>query len=369
MYKSGVRKYFSSGWNWVDIGMDSLILVSFISWFVLAFEQQHKDNKTHTVLLHVADGSFTLAIILSFFRVIYLCQITSYLGLLQLCFSQMIMVICQFTFICIIVLLAFTVGMVFLFHASEQGKQHNSSRNTAYHANQSDIYRVLVGRFDGFWSTLFTMIYVSLSMQGTETLEQFEDGSLIHLWANVLFICYYGITMIIVLNMLIAMMNNSYQRIADNLTMEHLFSQTKLWLEYVGDEQSRPVPLNLVPSLRRFVTWVRNGKSAKLDRKLHEEEELNYKNVCDTLIERYMRREYGFYTNDVIGDEYETNVYNKRRKRNDPFIRRIETHFQMWQGMAHNGLQETRFSENQNLLLIDDNKTYLDRRYSAWITI
>ena len=35
---------------------------------------------------------------------------------------QMIMVIAQFTFICIIVLFAFTVGMIFLFHASETGE-------------------------------------------------------------------------------------------------------------------------------------------------------------------------------------------------------------------------------------------------------
>ena len=52
-----------------------------------------------------------------------------------------------------------------------------------------------------------TMIYVSLTMQGREILDDFSDGSLIHLWANLLFISYFGITMIVVLNMLIALMN------------------------------------------------------------------------------------------------------------------------------------------------------------------
>ena len=55
--------------------------------------------------------------------------------------------------------------------------------------------------------------------------------------------------MIVILNMLIAMMNNSYQKIADNLITEHMYSRTNLWMEYVGDEQTRPVPFNLIPSV------------------------------------------------------------------------------------------------------------------------
>ena len=68
--------------------------------------------------------------------------------------------------------------------------------------------------FNRFWATLFTMMWVSFSLKDSETVEDFADGTLIHLWANMLFIVYFGITMIIVLNMLIAMMNNSYQSIA-----------------------------------------------------------------------------------------------------------------------------------------------------------
>ena len=59
---------------------------------------------------------------------------------------------------------------------------------------------------------VLVQVYVSLTMEGTETLEDFNDGTLTQLWANLLFICYFGVTMIVVLNMLIAMMNNSYQR-------------------------------------------------------------------------------------------------------------------------------------------------------------
>ena len=54
-------------------------------------------------------------------------------------------------------------------------------------------------------------MYVSLGVQDTSTLKNFEDGSLLQLRANFLFVGYIGITMLILLNILIAMMNSSYQ--------------------------------------------------------------------------------------------------------------------------------------------------------------
>ena len=47
---------------------------------------------SYDTLIYLADGAFAVGIVLSFFRLMYLCQITSYLGLLQLCLGEMIMV-------------------------------------------------------------------------------------------------------------------------------------------------------------------------------------------------------------------------------------------------------------------------------------
>ena len=77
--------------------------------------------------------------------------------------------------------------------------------------NHTAIYTAFQEKFDGLFSTLCTMIYVSLTLQGTETLTHFHDGTLVELWANLMFMVYFGISMIVVLNILIAMMNSSYQ--------------------------------------------------------------------------------------------------------------------------------------------------------------
>ena len=83
--ESGAKMYFTSGWNWVDIGMDTLMMYAFITWGVLSYQgyqqQQQQGNlgnpqqQSHVTSMHMADGAFTVAIIFSFFRILYLCQV------------------------------------------------------------------------------------------------------------------------------------------------------------------------------------------------------------------------------------------------------------------------------------------------------
>ena len=60
---------------------------------------------------------------------------------------------------------------------------------------------------------MVTLAWASLNMVGLGTLKDFDDGGVVYLWSSVLFTLYYGVSMIILLNMLIAMMSNSYQQI------------------------------------------------------------------------------------------------------------------------------------------------------------
>ena len=100
------------------------MLFSFIAWAVLFFyDKSNITTLAYDTTMYVADFAFTISIILSFFRVIYLCQITRYLGLLQMCLGEMILVIFQFAFISIVVLLSFTVGMVYLSNSTNLKKR------------------------------------------------------------------------------------------------------------------------------------------------------------------------------------------------------------------------------------------------------
>lgn len=310
LIKGGFKDYFNSGWNWVDFGMNSFMMFSAVTWIVLYFHKPISEEVYDTVM-HVVDGAFTLGIILSFFRIMYLCQITSYLGLLQLCLGEMVMVILQFAFVALVVLLAFTVAMVFLCNASKSCTKLKLEL-AVKHRNDTFIYASLKERFNGFWSTLFTMVYSSLTMEDSTTMGDFADGSLIHLWSNVLFIVFFGISMIVFLNMLIAMMNHSYEKLARNLDKEHMYARTVLWMEYTSNGQGRPVPFNLIPSLENIKTFViftkRKIKTWRInvdsnERRINRAEAkttTKYRKLCQILFERYL---YKHYNIDVTKDK------------------------------------------------------------------
>ena len=80
-----------------------------------------------------------------------------------------------------------------------------------------------------------------------------------------------------------------------------------------------------------------------------------------------MRREFGFYTRDEIEGEEQYMTPQK----NDPFIRRVHNHMDIWQQMVDNGLHETSFitGSMHNLTFSDDERPDRNRRYSAWITM
>uniref|UniRef100_A0A4W5L8M3 Ion transport domain-containing protein n=1 Tax=Hucho hucho TaxID=62062 RepID=A0A4W5L8M3_9TELE len=61
---------------------------------------------------------------------------------------------------------------------------------------------------------------------------------------------------IVLLNMLIAMINNSFQEIEDDADVEWKFARAKLWFSYFEEGGTLPVPFNLVPSPKSIITLV-----------------------------------------------------------------------------------------------------------------
>lgn len=62
-------------------------------------------------------------------------------------------------------------------------------------------------------TTMVTLMWASLDMVTLDSLQVFKDQSLIQIWTAFLFTLYHAASLIVLLNMLIAMMSNSYQRV------------------------------------------------------------------------------------------------------------------------------------------------------------
>ena len=62
-------------------------------------------------------------------------------------------------------------------------------------------------------ASMVTLMWGALNMVNLKSLEGLDDGTYIHAFSYFLFTFYYCATMIVLVNMLIAMMSNSYQYI------------------------------------------------------------------------------------------------------------------------------------------------------------
>uniref|UniRef100_A0A4W5N2K9 Transient receptor potential cation channel, subfamily C, member 4a n=1 Tax=Hucho hucho TaxID=62062 RepID=A0A4W5N2K9_9TELE len=103
-----------------------------------------------------------------------------------------------------------------------------------------------------FWS-IFGLI--SLYVTNVEADHQFTEFV-----GATMFGTYNVISLVVLLNMLIAMMNNSYQHIADHADIEWKFARTKLWMSYFEEGGTLPSPFNIIPSPKSiwyFICWIR----------------------------------------------------------------------------------------------------------------
>lgn len=69
---------------------------------------------------------------------------------------------------------------------------------------------------------------------------------LTQLFGRLGFLIYLVCTVIVALNMLIAMMNNSFDRVMGDEDKEWKFSRAQMWLEYIDKGNAIPVPFNLL---------------------------------------------------------------------------------------------------------------------------
>ena len=104
---------------------------------------------------------------------------------------------------------------------------------------------------------------------------------------------YCSCNIIVLLNMLVAMMSNSYQIIFERSDTEWKFSRSKLWISYFDAGSTVPVPFNLIPapkSIFRFLCCRKNvSKVFTEDEKT--DAETRYNNVMKYIIRRYITNE------------------------------------------------------------------------------
>ncbi|XP_032094943.1 short transient receptor potential channel 7 [Thamnophis elegans] len=261
IWEEGPREYVMHLWNLLDFGMLSIFVASFTARFMAFLKateaQQYvdlfvPDNDLSNVTLPpqvayftyarskwlpsdpqiISEGLYAIAVVLSFSRIAYILPANESFGPLQISLGRTVKDIFKFMVIFIMVFLAFMIGM-FNLYSYYLGAKYNPAFTTV-----EESFKTL------FWSIFGLSEVISVVLK--------YDHKFIE---NIGYVLYgvYNVTMVVVLlNMLIAMINNSYQEIEEDADVEWKFARAKLWLSYFDEGRTLPAPFNLVPSPKSF---------------------------------------------------------------------------------------------------------------------
>lgn len=253
-FKLGV--YLADKWNYFDI----FILFLFICIIILRsiVIGLHDSDDTPNLLL-LSEKLMSVNIILSFLRILNVCQIHSILGPLLLMLKKMMNDMLMFFCILSVFVGGFSLGITKIYH-----RLGNSTELFTISSTSMKLFCALFGDFemDDFKSNDNSIEFV---------------GSLI-------FMIYLIIAVIILINLFIAMLSNTYAVIQQDSDIEWKYSRVSLIITY-SRYSSVPPPINIFTSL--YELCCNNRSQIEQDPYLVDDENLNYN---DDLVKRILLR-------------------------------------------------------------------------------
>uniref|UniRef100_A0A8C9NS66 Transient receptor potential cation channel subfamily C member 5 n=1 Tax=Serinus canaria TaxID=9135 RepID=A0A8C9NS66_SERCA len=266
MWDGGFNEYVHDWWNLMDFAMNSLYLAT-ISLKIVAYVKEWE--MWHPTL--IAEALFAISNILSSLRLISLFTANSHLGPLQISLGRMLLDILKFLFIYCLVLLAFANGLnqLYFYYETSASEEPNNCKGIRCE-KQNNAFSTLFETLQSlFWSVFGLLNLYVTNVKARHEFTEFVGATM--------FGTYNVISLVVLLNMLIAMMNNSYQLIADHADIEWKFARTKLWMSYFDEGATLPPPFNIVPSPKSFwylCKWIHNqlcpGDDSDNEQKRHE---------------------------------------------------------------------------------------------------
>uniref|UniRef100_A0A3Q1ETP6 Transient receptor potential cation channel subfamily C member 5 n=1 Tax=Acanthochromis polyacanthus TaxID=80966 RepID=A0A3Q1ETP6_9TELE len=258
MWDGGFTEYIHDWWNLMDFAMNSLYLAT-ISLKIVAYVKYNSSRPReewemwHPTL--IAEALFAIANIFSSLRLISLFTANSHLGPLQISLGRMLLDILKFLFIYCLVLLAFANGLnqLYFYYETKASEEPNNCKGIRCE-RQNNAFSTLFETLQSlFWSIFGLLNLYVTNVKARHEFTEFVGATM--------FGTYNVISLVVLLNMLIAMMNNSYQLIADHADIEWKFARTKLWMSYFDEGGTLPPPFNIIPSPKSIwylLMWLHN---------------------------------------------------------------------------------------------------------------
>ncbi|XP_055340739.1 transient receptor potential-gamma protein-like isoform X2 [Paramacrobiotus metropolitanus] len=316
LWDVGIYEYLHDMWNFLDFVTNSLYVAVIALRIVAYLQVQHeKSTGNNAAFLErkrwdaydptlISEGLFAAANIFSSLRLVYIFSINPHLGPLQISLGRMVVDIMKFFFFISLVLFSFTCGLnqLMWYYADMRAQECNQFRKEGRPELESSC-QPRYKSFSNLWETLQTLIWAIFGLIDLDHLDLKEDHSYTEFVGRLMFGTYSVISIIVLLNMLIAMMSNSYQLISNQSDTEWKFARSKLWMSYFEEGSTLPTPFNIIPSPKSafyVIRWAfrkigaccgkflqRKWSSTKMIKKITQRE-AKYQAVVRNLVKRYV---------------------------------------------------------------------------------
>ncbi|XP_067889064.1 transient receptor potential cation channel subfamily C member 2b [Heterodontus francisci] len=247
----GLRSYLLDWWNFLDIVILSMYLASFAlrivvylsgklycaedsnSYYCHYFTKANRHDWKQEDPQMVAEVLFAITSMLSLARLTSILPAHETLGTLQISIGRMIDDMMRFMFLLMIILTAFLCGI-----------------NNIY------VHYIDLDRLGNFNGTLQFLFWTMFGMEEPTSVD-LTDFVVAEFVGRVLYGIFTIIMVIVLLNMLVAMITNSFQKIEDDADVEWKFARSRLYLCYFREGLTLPVPFNIIPTPKSFFYMIR----------------------------------------------------------------------------------------------------------------
>ncbi|KZC04354.1 Transient receptor potential-gamma protein, partial [Dufourea novaeangliae] len=322
LWDVGLEEYVNDMWNVIDFVTNSLYVAT-VALRVVAYYRVQKEMESQeagTVIelqreqwdtwdpMLISEGLFSAANIFSSLKLVYIFSVNPHLGPLQVSLSRMVMDIMKFFFLYVLVLFAFSCGLnqLLWYYADMEKKRCPSAMSYSPNASvTTDSNACIVWRrFANLFETAQTLFWAVFGLVDLESFELDGIKAFTRFWGMLMFGTYSVINIVVLLNLLIAMMNHSYQLISERADVEWKFARSKLWISYFEEGGTVPPPFNIIPtpkSVWYMGQWMYrklcgHSRAAKKEHmrtirrkaKQASERDFRYQSIMRNLVRRYV---------------------------------------------------------------------------------
>uniref|UniRef100_A0A2S2QFU4 Short transient receptor potential channel 3 n=1 Tax=Sipha flava TaxID=143950 RepID=A0A2S2QFU4_9HEMI len=255
----GPQRFFGNLWNVFDTVKLTLFTVAYLAWAVAGLQARWVDDDLDRKYWHwadpqlVAEGLFAVATVMAFLRLLFLCRLNYYIGPMQVSLGKMLNDFGKFATFLAIIMVAFTCGLGTLY--SPYKDMERKDPETGQVTRQEDSFVTVADTFKTLFWGIFCMtpleapnVVVGSAIAGGDADVDVQSHDFTQLVGYGLFAAFEVMMVIVMLNMLIASMSDTFQRVADNSDYEWLFGRTKVYLDYMLLDDLPP-PFNLLPTV------------------------------------------------------------------------------------------------------------------------